>query len=156
MLYPVQIIQTPFGQRMKVTVDYGTARNFLTWDDDNEAFVVHEGEAYEAYVGVHHVCMTVAFSNSTYREEYNDCFSLTVLPKNHGDSAPTNDTLSGPVIDQLAVSDHGLELGPFNPRQPIPYIVDISITGVVTIGWDRAMTVRTDAEQISKARVGIK
>ena len=41
-------------------------------------------------------------------------------------------------------------------RQPIPYIADLSITGVLTIGWDRKMTAREDFEEINPSRVGIR
>lgn len=66
---------------MEVKVDLGSAKDFVEWDDELETFVVHEGEAVDMYVGDHVICMNVAHFNETYREEYNDCFTLTILPK---------------------------------------------------------------------------
>ena len=32
------------------------------------------------------------------------------------------------------------EIEEFSPDQPLPYIVELSTTGVMTIGWDRKMS----------------
>ena len=64
---------------MVVKTDLGSTKDFLDWDDAANVFKVHEYAALELYVGSHIVCMEVAFYNSTYREEYNDCFVLTIL-----------------------------------------------------------------------------
>lgn len=89
MLYPVDIIETPYGQEMEVTIDYGTAKDFVTWDDEKDVFVIHEGDAEDLYVGKHEICMNVAYFNSTYREEYNDCFTITILPREKDNSTWT-------------------------------------------------------------------
>ena len=47
-------------------------------------------------------------------------------------------------------------MGPYNPAQPIPYIADLSITGVLRIGWDRSMTERDDYESINPSRVAVR
>ena len=51
----------------------------MDWDDTSRVFKVHEGAALELYVGSHLICMEVSFYNSTYREEYDDCFTLTIV-----------------------------------------------------------------------------
>ena len=81
MLYPVEIIDNPWGQEMEVTVDYGSAKDFVEWDDEKDVFVIHQGDATGLYVGEHEICMNVAHFNETYREEYNDCFTITILPE---------------------------------------------------------------------------
>ena len=78
MLYPVDIIDTPWGQEMLVTPKLGTAKDFLYWDDDIDAFVIHEGAALEEFVGDHYICLNVAYFNETYHEEYDDCFTMTI------------------------------------------------------------------------------
>ena len=60
-------------------VDFGTAKDFMDWDDTSRVFKVHEGAALELYVGSHLICMEIAFFNSTYREEYEDCFTITIV-----------------------------------------------------------------------------
>ena len=59
-------------------------------------------------------------------------------------------------VEEFSVTDYGLELGPSYPGQPIPYIADLTISGVLTIGWDRTMIPREDFEKINPARVGIR
>ena len=66
---------------MEVTVDLGSAKDFVEWDEQTNNFVVHENDATEEYVGDHEICMKVSHFNETYREEYEDCFTLTIHPK---------------------------------------------------------------------------
>ena len=49
-----------------------------------------------------------------------------------------------------------LELGEYNPDQPIPYIKDLSPTGVLMIGWDRLMAAPEDYTEINPTQVGIR
>jgi len=63
---------------MTVTVDLGTAKDFMYWDADTQDFKINEDVATELYVGTHTICMNVAHFNETYREEYNDCFKVTI------------------------------------------------------------------------------
>lgn len=154
---------------MLVTVDLGTAKEFLSWDDEVDAFVVIEGATKDEYVGIHIICMNVVYFNETFREDYDDCFTLTikanttvveeefVMINNETTWVPPEIIQpKQPPVKQFEISELGFEPGPFNERQPIPYIADLSITGVLTIGWDRSMTAREDFEKINPARVGIK
>ncbi len=50
----------------------------MKWDEEAEAFVVEEGAAKDEFVGEHLICMNVAYFNETYRDEYEDCFTLTI------------------------------------------------------------------------------
>ena len=137
-------------------MDLGSAKDFLQWHPEVQAFKVHPGAALEQYVGPHKVCMNVTFYNSTYFETYADCFTLTIEAPNQPTWTPPVANTSEPVPQFTVVTDYGLELGPFNPHQPIPYILDLSVSGLLTIGWDRNMTARDDFEKINPARVGIK
>ena len=107
--------------------------------------------------------MNIEYKNDTYSESYRESFTLTI-------KAPTNETLPiettwtppdqnkyipEPVEPFVVVKDLGLEKGPYNPRQPVPYISDLSIDGVLVIGWDRTMSIRDDFEKINPARVAI-
>ena len=147
---------------MEVTVDYGTASGFLEWDDATDQFVIHEGVANEQYIGDHVICMKVEYLNDTYSERYEDCFTLTIeapsiKPVSNETSwtPPDQNKYIPEPIEPFIVSDLGLEQGPFNPRQPVPFIADLSIDGVLVIGWDRSMTKRNDYEKIDPSRVAI-
>ena len=48
-----------------------------------------------------------------------------------------------------------LTLGPIEPSQPVPYIRDLTSTGVLVIGWDREMTQRDDFALINPSRVAV-
>ena len=167
MLYPVEIIDTEWGQEMLVTPKLGTAKDFLYWDDAIDAFVIHEGAALENFVGDHYVCLNVAYFNETYHEEHEDCFTMTInanlteaeelaIVANETWVPPEKPEYKPPPVNQFVISDQGLDLGPFNQRQPIPYIADLSITGVLTIAWDRSMTPRDDFEEINPSRVAVR
>ena len=107
--------------------------------------------------------MTFEYKNDTYSESYQESFTLTI-------KALTVETLSNettwtppdqnkyipePVESFVVINDLGLEKGPFNPRQPVPYISDLSIDGVLVIGWDRSMQIIDDFQRINPARVAI-
>ena len=148
---------------MEVTVDYGTAKGFLEWDNATDQFVVHEGIATEQYVGEHVISMTFEYKNDTYSESYQESFTLTIkaptVETNSNETTQTppdqNKYIPEPVEPFVVINDLGLEKGPFNPRQPVPYISDLSIDGVLVIGWDRSMTIRDDFEKINPSRVAI-
>ena len=78
LVYPVEFIETPSGLEKLVTIDLGTAKGFMKWDEEADAFVVEEGAAKDEFVGEHLICMNVAYFNETYRDEYEDCFTLTI------------------------------------------------------------------------------
>ena len=141
---------------MTVTVNMGSAKDFMYWDADKQAFKIDSGAATTENVGTHKVCMKVVHFNATYHEEYNDCFTVTIKPPIVKPwIPPMKEDGRPPSTQQLIISDFGLEKGPYNPRQPIPYIADLSITGVLRIGWDRTMTERPDFETINPSRVAV-
>ena len=49
-----------------------------------------------------------------------------------------------------------LDVGEFNERQPIPYIRDLTTTGVLSIGWDRPMSKPKKTERIRPSRVAVQ
>ena len=59
-------------------------------------------------------------------------------------------------MTDLKVRNGTLELGEYNPDQPIPYIKDLSPTGILIIGWDRLMTEPEDYAAINPTQVGIR
>ena len=51
---------------------------------------------------------------------------------------------------------YGTELAEtFTPDQPIPYIRDLTTTGLLLIEWDRLMTLPDDPQSINKAKVAV-
>jgi len=161
LLYPVDIKDTYFGQQLHVDrVDLGSAKDFMRWNPEVQTFTIAPGAAIELYVGVHTVCLSVSYSNSTYYEAYDDCFTVTIKPGAATAAAVVNSTFTPPEVvakpvDQLVISNFGLELGPFNEKQPIPYIRDLTSTGVLVIAWDRLMTQQNDFGVINPSRVAV-
>ena len=47
------------------------------------------------------------------------------------------------------------ELGPYNPRQPVPYIKRLTPEAVLTIGWDRILAVIEDVQDIINTKVAV-
>ena len=157
LIYYVDIKETLPGMKRKISYDLGSAFEFLFWDDTTESFKVHEGAALEEYIGQHEVSMEVSFFNSTYYETYEDTFTITVVAREEETWVPPQIRPPAPEPEvPFLFSEQGLEPGPYNPDQPIPYIADLSVTGVLTIGWDRGMTARVDFEKINPSRVAIR
>ena len=47
-------------------------------------------------------------------------------------------------------------MGLYDPLQPIPYIVDLTRTGLMTIGWDRTMVPPGNYTVIPSAQVAVR
>ena len=45
------------------------------------------------------------------------------------------------------------ELEPYSPEQPLPYIVELTSTGVMTFGWDRKMSQPSNITEILPSKV---
>ena len=61
-----------------------------------------------------------------------------------------------PDLPQITQVEEGLELAAtFSRDQPIPYIKDLTSTGLLCIEWDRAMIRPEDPQRINPARVAI-
>ena len=49
-----------------------------------------------------------------------------------------------------------MELGEYHPDQPVPYIVELTQKGVLTIGWDRQMVPPGNYTEIPEAQVAVR
>ena len=58
--------------------------------------------------------------------------------------------------DYFMIGEYGTELGPYNVKQPIPFIEDITVDGLLSIGWDRAIKQRDDFEELSPSKVAVR
>ena len=62
-----------------------------------------------------------------------------------------------PALDEyFVIGEYGTELGPYNVKQPIPFIEDITVDGLLSIGWDRAMKQRDDYEELFPSKVAVR
>ena len=55
----------------------------------------------------------------------------------------------GPVYESIKEA-------PYDQAAPVPYIVDFSLTGVLTIGWDRKMQKVYDFEEANRKKVAVR
>ena len=107
----------------------------------------------ETDVGKYRVSAIATFQNGTYTEQFTDNFILTIRNDNpfipepfDGDLIDILDIVSKNTTTDEDLPDirqvvYGTELAEtFTPDQPIPYIRDLTTTGLLCIEWDRPMT----------------
>ena len=58
--------------------------------------------------------------------------------------------------DYFVMGEYGTELGPYNVKQPVPFIEDITVDGLLSIGWDRALKQRDDFEELNPSKVAVR
>ena len=138
---------------MEVKVDLGLAAEFLRFDSTTNSFKVASTIDLSIYCGAFEICVQIFFKNATYIEQYSDCFVITIeCPE---EPIPP---FEFPILDpaNFTIHEGPLELGPYNPDQPIPRIKDLTPTGILLIGWDRQMTPPEDFTEINPSKVGIR
>ena len=99
--------------------------------------------------------ISARFYNSTYEEKFKGQFFLTVW-----DDEPKVSPWMPPDPIEYVKWDGAIresqEPEPFDPLKPIPYIVDLSRTGVMTIGWDKTMVPPGNYTVIPEAQVAVR
>ena len=64
---------------MDVRVDLGLAADFLQFDTTTNSFTVATDSIdLQEHCGTYEICAQILFKNTTYIEQYSDCFQLTI------------------------------------------------------------------------------
>ena len=122
---------------MTLKVNLGPTAKFTTYEAETNSFKVHSTLLELEDVGVYEISFTATFSNSTYAEEYEQSFYLTVYEEERTVPLPTEyyfyDEWKGRIRDAWEPPKT------FDPEKPVPYVHSMTQTGVLTVRWDRKM-----------------
>ena len=139
LLYSPGIQLNTYGYLMDVRADLGAANRFTEFDSERNTFKVHSNLLTKSDIGIYIIKISAKFYSENYEENFRGEFLLTVWDDPEKDADPwfPPDPIEYQFWDGSIRED--AKLGPYDPLQPIPYIVDLSRTGLMTIGWDRVM-----------------
>ena len=90
-----------------------------------------------------------------YSESFEASFTLDIVNDIKIIKEPKVKSLETWTSFKKNSAKESLTLGPIEPSQPVPYIRDLTSTGVLVIGWDREMTQRDDFALINPSRVAV-
>jgi len=139
-----------YGDEMTVGANLGKTLDFAKFDLEKMTLTIQQGTLTAKDVGVYPITIFARFQNKTYTERYEAQFWLEVRNDN-----PVKVWAKKPQsATSFSVRD-SIELGPGNSKQPIPYIRDLTSTGVLVIAWDRLMTQQNDFGVINPSRVAV-
>ena len=145
--------QQPFT--MQASVSMSKIKSFADFDEEWNVLHIDGDKLTDADVGFYTVDVAATFTNGTHTEAAAGRFRLEI----RADMTPviidqnTESGNLGPVAQDevIYVSDwtglietRNSEASKFSPDQPVPYIHELTETGVLTIRWDRAMSEISD------------
>ena len=156
--YPDFKINTAAFQ-VYVTPELGEAERFARYDPVSNLFSVDRDALRPQDVGTYMVKFEARYFNVTYQEDdankFRGQFFLTVW----ADPIIVNywfptvyieyNLWGGPIRDDTY-------LEPFDANQPVPFIANLSVRGVLTIAWDRSMSSPADYKRIPSSRVAVR
>lgn len=148
-----------FGDKLSVDVKLGEADSFVEWDVEKNEFVIKEGAVTPDLNGTYPIEIEFSYQNSTYKETYTKTFEVQIDPPL--DQIPP--TFAGiqfrneyeTIEETIVETRFTQEPEPYSPEQPVPYIEELTETGLLTIGWDRFMEKPEDPSEIRPSKVGI-
>lgn len=160
---------------MLVYADLGSAADFATFDAENGYFKVHSMLVNQTHVGVHEITLRVASLDNTLTDKlFTNSFNLTVLAHDIDQpGAQTNATSWFPGSDSrdsaaeaevLYVKDwngpvyESYREQPYSSEQPVPYVADLTLNGLLEIGWDTLMKPwdQVNLAQLNQTKVAVK
>ena len=141
---------------MEVEAELGGAFTFSSYDGTTNTYEVFGEMIGLDDVGRYPIIIRSQFFNETHVETFEDIFYLTVWADTESsvDSWFPPDPIEFPKWEGSIREN--TELGEFHPDQPVPYIADLTQTGVMTIGWDRQMTPPGNYTEIPIAQVAVR
>ena len=139
---------------MRLEVDLGGASKFTSYEDETNTFKVHSTLLEHADIGSYKISLVATFSNTTYSEEFEDSFYLTVVPDEVQVSLPAEyyfyDEWKGQIRDAWEPAE------PFDPEKPVPHIDSMSQTGILTVRWDRKMQKPDNITELAEAQIAVR
>jgi len=138
LLYSPGIQMNTYGYMMEVKAELGDAFRFSEYDQVANIFRVHSGLTVKEDVGDYMIMIQARFFNETYDEKFSGHFWLTVWD----DPITIEQWMPPDPIEyqywKMPIKD-SMEMEPFDPLRPIPYVKSLTQTGVMTIAWDKTM-----------------
>lgn len=135
---------------MEVEAELGLAFLFASYDEKANQFRVYGHLLEEEHIGQYMITIKARFFSDTYEETYTGTFFLTVW-----DTEPVIEPWMPPDPIEYQKWDGAIRENaipePFDPLKPIPYVHDLTQTGVMTIGWDKLMVPPTNYTVLPQA-----
>jgi len=119
--------------------DIDDTSKFAEFDSETITYIIRSNYLQRGDIGEYMVVINARFYNDTYEEKFNGHFMVTIWddPVVEEPWTPPN-PIEIKDWDPVAIRD-SMEPEPYDPQKPIPYVAEISQTGVMTIGWDKSM-----------------
>ena len=156
LLYAPGIQFNTYGYLMEVSAELGDAFRFSKYETDTNLYKVNGDITTKDDIGIYMITISARFYDESYSEKYTKSFFLEVWDDPEiVDPWVPEDPIEYQYWDGGAIREDA-ELEPFDPEKPVPYIVDLSTTGVLTIGWDRTMVPPGNYTEIPTAQVAIR
>ena len=121
-------------------------------------FKVHSNLVKPSDVGEYRIEVKATFFNNTFSETYNKSFILTIWddppPPEKEQWFPTNPILYPDWNPQNY--KRGNMTQKTDSDRPIPYIVDLSSTGILKIGWNKEMMPPQNVTEIPPTKIAVE
>ena len=149
-----------FGQETVVTLKMRKAALFAYYDSASHTFVVDGSRITDDMVGLHKITVETTYTDPKGQTQFfSKSFYLKVEPDpSKLDLGPVEEFID----DRNIVSQADfkgiimVEPQPKSTERPVPYIAEFSQTGVMTIGWDRAMKPYEKPKEIPPTQIAIE
>lgn len=150
---------------MDVSINLGRASTFMFFDAGSNRIRTIDNVLENKHYGDYTISVTAFLDDGEESESHTDRFTLKVnpllLPEDPLEVEEEKFDASGIIVEKpfnkiwepKYTKKTTTELGPYNPRQPIPFIKKFSDTGRLTIGWDRSMKKPDNLEELPESYI---
>ena len=161
LIYSPGVQLNTYGYMMQVGVVLGDAFRFLAFNEHLNQFVIQGGLLTREDVGRYPIEVTATFYNDTFSETYTKVFILTVwdngLPEEPESSWFPPDPIYYPELDSAQIMRMNMtQIAEDDPDRPIPFIKDLSVEGVLIVGWDREMKTPANFTKIPPTKIAVE
>lgn len=146
-----------YGLEMDMEVDLGDAFRFAEYDPISNQFIIHSTLVTDEDAGVYPVDVKARYFNESFNAEFGKTFMLTILP--HEKEPPEPWFPEDPIFyEDWEISSYirANTTQEYDPERPIPQILNLDESGILTIGWDRKMLRPDNITKIEPARVAVE
>ena len=144
---------------MDVRVFLGDAFRFVTFEKERNMFMVQSKFVSPSDVGEYRIEVKATFFNSTFSETYKKSFMLTIWD----DTSPPSEKEPWFPPNPIFYPDwkpqnykRGNMTQKIDPERPVPYIVDLSSTGMLKIGWNKEMAPPQNFTEIPPTMIAVE
>ena len=127
-----------FGDKVEVRLRMEMARNFAFLDAQQNSFKVNGMLTRDDHIGNHLVWVDITYLDPKDQpQSFSNSFILTVLPKKVIEVPEIFENTQLEVISDFNGRVVYEPQPDIDLERPIPYVVDLTQTGLLTIGWNR-------------------